>query len=166
MIMNLPTELPYAYSENIINWTCPSATKASATGSSGLPLLYIPAKSERLSSHGKKRSLTNILREREQTDPAFNKRMGEARRLLADEIHDVSSADTFAKRRLMKGLSQQSLASILGTSQSHVAKIEAGNVAIYLETAVKLATALDLTLDDVRKIVELSKQSKLTISAS
>ena len=66
----------------------------------------------------------------------------------------------------MKGLSQQSLASILGTSQSHVAKIEAGKVTIYFDTAIKLAKALDLTLNDVQKMVEQSKTSKLIISAS
>ena len=166
MIMNVPTELPSAYSESMISWPCPSVTKAAIASSSGLPLLYVPTKPERLSSHGGKRSLANILREREQADPAFSTRMAQARKLLADEIHDVSPEDSFSKRRLMKGLSQQSLASILGTSQSHVAKIEAGKVTIYFDTAIKLAKALDLTLNDVQKMVEQSKTSKLIISAS
>jgi len=135
-------------------------------GSPNYFLLKVSAKPERLSSHGGKRSLSNVLRDREQNDASFKARMIEARKLLADEIEDVLPQDSLATRRLKKGLSQQGLAIILRTSQSHVAKIEAGKVAIYFDTATKIADALQISLDDLRKLVEVSKHSELIIVAS
>ncbi len=137
-----------------------------AMGSPDYFLLKVSAKPERLSSHGRKRSLSNVLREREQNDVSFKARMIEARKLLADEIEDVLPEDSLTTRRLKKGLSQQGLANILGTSQSHVAKIEAGKVDIYFDTATKIADALQITLDDLRKLVKMSKHPELIIVAS
>lgn len=147
-------------------WDSPKSIETVTGVSSGLFLQDINSKIERLSTHGQKRSLKNILQEREQNDPAFKARMVEARKSLAEEIHDVSPEDSFAKRRLAKGLSQQRLASIIGTSQPHVAKIEAGSIKIHFDTAIKLADALGITLDDLRKLVEVSRRPEILAIAS
>lgn len=92
--------------------------------------------------------------------------MIEARKSLAEEIHDVSPEDSFMKFRLRKGLSQQRLANLMGTHQSHIAKIEAGSINISFETAVKMADALGISLDDLRKLVEISHKPKLRVVVS
>lgn len=54
-----------------------------------------------------------------------------------------------ARLRLSKGLSQQKLADLIKTSQSHVARIETGRENVLLATAVKLASALETSLAEV-----------------
>ncbi|NNH19152.1 helix-turn-helix transcriptional regulator [Bordetella trematum] len=56
--------------------------------------------------------------------------------------------------RLQKGLSQTQLADLIGTSQSHIAKIEAGQVRIYLDTANRLAVALSVSLDKLNALLD------------
>lgn len=160
MITSANTGSLSAFWMNTIVLVSQSATKAASGSSAGIALLDLTAKPERLSSHGKKRALGNIMREREQNDPAYKARMIDARKLLAEEIHEISPEDSFVKRRLAKGLSQQRLASLMTTSQSHIAKIEAGSIHINFETAIKLADALNISLDDIRKLVEISHQPK------
>ncbi|CAM2164870.1 hypothetical protein PSAC2689_130054 [Paraburkholderia sacchari] len=62
--------------------------------------------------------------------------------------------DSIAAARLRMGLSQARLAEAIGTSQPHIAKIEAGKVQIQFATAVQLADALNLTLDSLRNLIE------------
>lgn len=166
MITSANTESRYAFWESTINLGFQNVTKTSEGVSAGLALQPVKTEPERLSSHGNKRSLNSISREREQNDPAFKARMIEARKSLAEEIHDVSPEDSFVKLRLRKGLSQQRLANLMGTHQSHIAKIEAGSINISFETAVKLADALEISLDDLRKLVEISHKPKLHAVAS
>lgn len=56
---------------------------------------------------------------------------------------------SLASLRLERGLSQKQLALRMGTSQSHVARIESGSLKIYLETANHLANELNVSLDVV-----------------
>lgn len=122
------------------------------------------APTEQLSSTGGKRSVRNILAERERDDFALSARMIAARKQLANEIHEITPENTFAKLRLIKGLSQQNVASMIGTSQSHIAKIEAGKVNIEFKTAIKIAKVLEITLDELKVLVEMSARPELHIS--
>lgn len=63
------------------------------------------------------------------------------------------NVDSVAKLRLANGMSQTQLASAMGTSQSHIAKIEAGQVRLYLDTAERLARTLGVTIDRLNVLV-------------
>jgi len=81
--------------------------------------------------------------------------MAAARARVARQAFD-DQPESIAAARLRKGLSQMKLAELLGTSQPHVAKIEAGKVRIQFSTAVQLADALGISLDQLRPLVEAS----------
>lgn len=66
--------------------------------------------------------------ERERTDPDFARRLTAARKELAKAIGH-GGVESLRTLRLQRGLSQAQLAAQLGISQSHLAKIEAGQVA-------------------------------------
>ncbi|WP_017234958.1 helix-turn-helix domain-containing protein [Pandoraea sp. B-6] len=80
-----------------------------------------------------------------------------ARRFIAEEILRAAPPDSLAKLRLSRGLSQQELARLTCTSQSHIAKIEAGSVKMFLDTAIKLADALGVSLDRFRELIRNEK---------
>ena len=90
--------------------------------------------------------------ERERADHDYARRLTAARKALAKAIERGGVASLQALR-LHRGLSQTQLAELLGTSQSHIAKIEAGQVRLYLDTAIRLADALNIGLDDLRRIL-------------
>lgn len=165
MTMNQTTESHKECLTSTVSSGCQNYTSNAIGKSPSYILLAAPAVSERLSTHGRKRSLFNTLKERERNDPSFRERMIEARKALAEEIHDVSPENSLAKWRLMKGLTQQGLAEILGTSQSHVAKIEAGKVNIQFDTAIKLSKSLDISLNDLQRFIENSR-IEITAKAS
>jgi ribosome-binding protein aMBF1 (putative translation factor) len=76
--------------------------------------------------------------------------MEEARRWAAQTLHG-HEGDTVRTLRLRKGWSQTQLAEVLGTSQSHVARIERGTENISIDTCRRLSVALDVdmnTLDE------------------
>ena len=50
--------------------------------------------------------------------------------------------------RRKKGLTQENLSSITGISQPHIGHIESGKTKVGLPTLLKIANALDSTLDD------------------
>ncbi|WP_175104891.1 helix-turn-helix domain-containing protein [Pararobbsia alpina] len=77
--------------------------------------------------------------------------MAAARARIAPDLYDVPL--TLAALRLSRGFSQAALAARLGTSQSHVAKIESGKLKIQFETAAALADALNISLDDLRPMI-------------
>ena len=86
----------------------------------------------------------------------------EGRRWIADTFYG-EDGDTVRTLRLGKGWSQTRLAEALGTSQSHVARIERGTENLTIETCRKLATALDIdmnTLDQVLKRQEAIAQAE------
>lgn len=93
---------------------------------------------------------------KEKSNANYHAAMEKARAALADDYRDVLPNDLTALR-LKRGLSQTSLASTIGTSQSHVAKIEAGLLDVKFSTAVKIADALAVSLDTLRPLITLSK---------
>jgi len=98
-------------------------------------------------------SLSETIGRREHTDPGFARRMHAARIRVGSQIY-ADQPDSLAALRLARGLSQSSLAVTLGTSQSHVAKIETGKVKIQFLTATLLADALRVSLDQLRPLIE------------
>jgi ribosome-binding protein aMBF1 (putative translation factor) len=88
--------------------------------------------------------------------------MEDARRWVADTFYQEDE-DTIRTIRMRKGLSQAQLAEILGTSQSHVARIEKGTENIMIDTCRRLAKALEIdmnTLDAVLRQQEKIAQIK------
>lgn len=102
---------------------------------------------------------------REAADPGYRRRMEDARRRLAHESYDPE-VDTIAKLRLANGMSQQQLAHAMRTSQSHIAKIEAGQVRLYLDTAQRLATVLGVSLDRINALVARPEEVRAQVWVS
>lgn len=90
-------------------------------------------------------------------DPTVAVGLATARKLLAQEIDlDVP---TFRSLRLSRGLSQTELAQRLGTSQSHVARIERGTENLSLSTLRKLAATLEVDMNTLNEA--LLKQERV-----
>lgn len=60
--------------------------------------------------------------------------------ILEELLHELREA------RLRKGLSQRELSTLVGVPQSHISKIEAGDVDLRMSSLIGLARALDLEL--------------------
>ena len=101
------------------------------------------------------RSPRSLIQRREKRDPLFQERMAAARGRVARSMF-ASKPDSIAAARLRAGFSQAKLAEAMGTSQSHIAKIEAGKVQIQFATATQLADVLNITLDSLRGLIEQS----------
>lgn len=86
---------------------------------------------------------------RENADPEYKKRMEAARVRLADELSETSLYP-IARIRLQKGYSQTTLGTMIGTSQSHIARIESGKVKMLFETAIRMADALNVPIEDLK----------------
>lgn len=104
----------------------------------------------------------------EKNNPTLKAEMEKAR---ANLFADFSGkADSLSQLRLLRGMSQTSLASIIGTSQSHIAKIEAGLLDIKFSTASNIADALAISLDTLKPLITMQKvaeaHTKTTVSAS
>ncbi len=99
---------------------------------------------------------------REKSNPEFKKGMEAARALMADELTETD-LNPIARIRLKKGYSQTTLATKLGTSQSHIARIESGKVKMLFETAIKMSVALSVSLDELRPAI-ISETDVLTIT--
>lgn len=70
----------------------------------------------------------------------------EGRQWIAETFYP-GDGDTVRTLRLRKGWSQSRLAEALGTSQSHVARIERGTENLAIQTCRKLAVALGIDLN-------------------
>jgi transcriptional regulator with XRE-family HTH domain len=84
------------------------------------------------------------------------------RRWIAEAFYP-GDGDTVRTLRLRMGWSQTRLAEALGTSQSHVARIERGTENLAIQTCRKLAAALDIdlnTLDQALKRQEAIVRAK------
>lgn len=96
-------------------------------------------------------------------DADMRKALEDARQWYAEQYH-AEDGVTVRNMRLKKGWSQTQLAEALGSSQSHVARIERGTENVSIETCRKLCTALDIdmnALDAALKTQEtLHKQSQ------
>jgi DNA-binding XRE family transcriptional regulator len=98
---------------------------------------------------------TVAVAQREAADPEYKARLSVARAILASDLME-GEVTSLAKLRLKQGLSQQQLAKNIGTSQPHIAKIEAGTVKIFWDTATRIADALNVTLDELRPLIRVS----------
>jgi len=88
----------------------------------------------------------------------------QGRQWVADTFY-AADGDTVRSLRLRKGWSQTRLAQALGTSQSHVARIERGSENLAIGTCRRLAAALDIdmnTLDRALKLQEAILAAKQT----
>ena len=90
-------------------------------------------------------TIEQLMSEWEQ-DEEWHAAMAEARHWIADQFY-AEDDDTVRTLRLRKGWSQNRLAEVLGTSQSHVARIERGTENLALETCRKLCDALGVDMN-------------------
>lgn len=89
------------------------------------------------------RDVGDIVAEAEQNDQDRSA-LAEARRILAERFY--SSENSIRTLRLKAGLSQKALGERMGTSQSHIARIESNGSSVEIRTAASLARALDIDL--------------------
>lgn len=95
-------------------------------------------------------------------DDKRRKAIEEARGWVADTFY-AEDGDTVRTLRLRKGWSQVQLAKELGTSQSHVARIERGTENLAIETCRRLCGVLGIdmnTLDQSLRRQEVIAQAK------
>jgi DNA-binding XRE family transcriptional regulator len=95
--------------------------------------------------------------ERRERDPSTRAAMSATRQRLSSRIEDRVGG--IAAMRLRKGWTQKQLASVLTTSQSHIARIENGRDNVLLATANDLARVLDTTLDEVNQALGFPRKS-------
>lgn len=91
-------------------------------------------------------SLESLVDEFE-SDPAMALQMAEARQNLAPVLLDGDAPASMSGLRLSAGLSQQQLAQRVGTSQSHIARIERGNNDPTTDVVARIAHALGVAED-------------------
>lgn len=78
----------------------------------------------------------------------------ESRTGLVDKFY-AEDGDTIKTMRLRRGWSQQELATMLGTSQSHVARIEnKGDSHLWLKTCRKLCEVFEIDLNTLNTLLE------------
>ncbi len=70
----------------------------------------------------------------------------------------VALALELRKRRLQKELSQTALADRIGSSQSRVAKMEAGDRSVSIDLLVRSLLALGLTIGQVGRVIARAEQ--------
>lgn len=81
--------------------------------------------------------------EQAEQEPATKHALADGRRAVAEAYYS-GSARPLSYYRLQKGWSQKQLASKLGTSQSYIARLEAGSIDPQLSTLRRLAAALEV----------------------
>jgi predicted transcriptional regulator len=90
-----------------------------------------------------------------ESDREFAQAMSESRKGLAQLLYS-DEPETLAALRLNAGLSQTQLAQLLETSQSYIARIEAGRVDPGTEMVAKIASAL--SINEERAFVAIRRQ--------
>ena len=77
-------------------------------------------------------------------------RAGRSEALTSDEVRKLLEAQTpLAFWRAKRGLTQAALARAAGTTQPHIADLEAGKHGGSLEVMARIAKALDVKIDDL-----------------
>ena len=89
--------------------------------------------------------------------------MAVARQWAAAELHG-GDGDTVRTLRMRKGWSQTQLAESIGTSQSHVARIERGDQNLAIQTCRRLADMLGIDMNAMDSA--LRKQEELALAKS
>ena len=85
--------------------------------------------------------------------------LARARGRMAAKLNESGAPVTLASLRLRAGLSQATVASLIGNSQSSYSLIESGQRGdIFLSTSKKLASLFGVSLDEIDAAIENSKQ--------
>ncbi|MBI5618775.1 MAG: helix-turn-helix transcriptional regulator [Gammaproteobacteria bacterium] len=87
-----------------------------------------------------------------EAQPGGGEALAEGRQWVADRFYSEHPR-ALAAMRLRKGWSQAELARRVGTSQSHIARIETGHADPQLSTVKKLAKALEVEVADVAEAI-------------
>ena len=85
--------------------------------------------------------------------------LARARGRMAEKLNESGAPVTLASLRLLAGLSQAKVDSLIGNSQSSYSLIESGQRGdIFLSTSKKLASLFGVSLDEIDAAIENSKQ--------
>jgi ribosome-binding protein aMBF1 (putative translation factor) len=84
--------------------------------------------------------------------------MADARRWVGERYYS-DAPQGLAAFRLAKGWSQKRLAQELGTSQSHIARIEAGQSDPQISTVRRLCNVLEITIEQFERAFSGGRQS-------
>ena len=85
----------------------------------------------------------DTLVEQAATDPVAKVAIADGRKAIAENYYGAEPR-SLAYFRLQKGWSQKELAMRVGTSQSYIARVEAGDIDPQVSTLRRLATALEV----------------------
>ena len=100
-------------------------------------------------------SVSSFIQELKASVPGLDEKLATSRKRLADQL---TTKTTLRRLRLAKGLSQAELAKAIGTSQPHMSRIESEPEAIMFITAIKLAKALAVDVDQLAALVNEAMQ--------
>lgn len=104
------------------------------------------------------RSLDSVVDEFER-DVAGQAAMVEARRFVGAELYR-DEAPRLATFRLAKGWSQKRLAAELGTSQSHIARLETGRLDPQISTVRRICLVLGISIEEFARAFEANGRSE------
>lgn len=85
-------------------------------------------------------------------DPEKSRALVNARKWVGEAIYGHEAA-TLKAYRLNLGLSQNDLALLINSSQSHVARIERGTENLHIETCRKLCAALKIDMNHLNELL-------------
>lgn len=92
-------------------------------------------------------------------------RVGDAREFL--KLTDADSAlidirialsQALKEQRIMRGISQAALATRIGSSQSRVAKMEAGDPSVSIDLLLRTLVVIGSTRTDIGKVISVSRR--------
>ena len=159
--MNPATNLPIAssrptktFEQNIVPETTSDASKCLVFSIAHYPKYPVEAPP-------KNRRISEIAADWAR-DEQRRQALEDARHWVADTFHG-QDGDTVRTLRLRKGWSQSQLAEAIGSSQSHIARIERGTENLAVQTCRRLCKALDIdmnTLDQALRRQEAIAQEK------
>lgn len=101
----------------------------------------------------KKNSAFSKLLQRIENDSSLGAELAEARASIADEFYS-DEGETIKSLRLKKGLSQQKLSELLGTTQAQVARLEKGNIDPHRSTCKRLRQVLNISAEKLEEIMD------------
>lgn len=94
----------------------------------------------------------DALVEKEEADPAVREAIAAGRRSVAESYY-ADEPRSLSYYRLRRGWSQKELAGRLGTSQSYIARLEAGDIDPQVSTLNRLAATLDVPAAALLEVV-------------
>jgi ribosome-binding protein aMBF1 (putative translation factor) len=90
--------------------------------------------------------------EHEERDPAVKQSIAAGSKVIAEQYY-ADSPQRLAYFRLQNGWSQKELAGRVGTSQSYIARLEAGEIDPQVSTLNRLAAALQVSPAEILQAV-------------